>query len=84
MFRTREGALEARAHGLAEAIKTLTDDAGLHRVLLLEQEHTLMLWRAELEWVRSLVGDLESGRPAWAWDRNPVPSPRAEKGSIEA
>ncbi|HVC80486.1 MAG TPA: PadR family transcriptional regulator [Chloroflexota bacterium] len=84
MLRAREGALEGRVRGLAAAIETLMGEGGLHRVLLLEQEHTLILWRAELAWVRSLVGDLESGRLAWVWDRNPVPSGGAENGRAEA
>ena len=38
----------------------------LPRLFLVEDEYEEAVTRAELEWVRSLIDDLRSGRPLWS------------------
>lgn len=47
---------------------------GLARVALLEVEHLLALTRAELDLIRSIVDDLDSGRLTWSADQNQSPN----------
>lgn len=53
----------------AEAARTdallATDGAGLSRVVLLEEEYAQVLRRAEVDWLRSVVSDLEAGKLPW-------------------
>jgi DNA-binding PadR family transcriptional regulator len=57
---TRIGALEIR---LAELERPYP---GLPRVFLLEAEYMAAVVRAEIEWLRSITGDLRSGRLTWS------------------
>jgi hypothetical protein len=62
---TRVGALAAR---LAELEKPVPH---LPRLFLLESEYMAAVVRAEIAWLRSLIGDLRSRRLTWseAWRR---------------
>jgi DNA-binding PadR family transcriptional regulator len=54
--------------GLAafEAVQhALSDRLGLTRILLIENEYQLVLARAELKWLRSLIDDIRTGRLIW-------------------
>ena len=60
--------LEERARLLEEEVGEMRSqldavmEGGLSRVFLVENEHELVLREAELEWVRGLVREIESGR----------------------
>ncbi len=58
-------ALEAELAGLDAALRALREQMGLSRLVLLEHEHTQVLRRAELEWVRTIIADIQSGRLTW-------------------
>jgi DNA-binding PadR family transcriptional regulator len=60
------------------AVRVLGDH--LPRVVLLENEHALALGRAELAWVRSLIGDIEAGR--LTWDTGQGPNAQSQDGEI--
>jgi DNA-binding PadR family transcriptional regulator len=76
-LRERMGALEAE---LADLETTLQGGAAernpvlqalrpqITRVVLLENEYLRALRRAELEWVRALIEDLECGRLTWRFE----------------
>src|SRR5262249_90542 len=62
--------LERRAVGLQVLIATIEAGVGatalrLPRVLIVEGEYALAIKRAELEWVRGLIGELDGGRLTW-------------------
>jgi DNA-binding PadR family transcriptional regulator len=62
--------LERRAVALQGLIAAIEAGVGaaagrLPRVLIVEGEYALAMKRAELEWMRGLIGDLESGRLTW-------------------
>lgn len=63
-------AIEQRAAALAEKLEKADADlaaaAMLPRVLLLENEYDRAVTRAELDWLRSLIDDLRSGRLSWS------------------
>lgn len=67
--------LRDRAERLEQALADVDDDraaaAAVPRLFLLEDEYRANQLRAELEWVRGLVDDLESGELTWdeAWIR---------------
>ena len=76
-LRERAGALEAELadlettlHGGAAERNPVLRALGpqITRVVLLENEYLRALRRAELEWVRALIEDLESGRLAWRFE----------------
>jgi DNA-binding PadR family transcriptional regulator len=55
--------LEGKVADLDTRLKALK--TYLHRLLVLEVEYTRAQWQAELEWVRALVDDIQSGRLSW-------------------
>jgi DNA-binding PadR family transcriptional regulator len=62
--------LESRAAALEATVQGVTavqDRAGrsVPRVHLVEKEYLLAIRRAELTWLRGLIGDLRAGRLAW-------------------
>ncbi len=57
--------LRARLVALDVSLKLAQDDLGLPRLVLLELEHAMALAAAELEWVRSLISDMETGALIW-------------------
>jgi DNA-binding PadR family transcriptional regulator len=59
--------LEARAAALAERLEALDTSAhDLPRLFLIEDEYQRAVIGAELDWVRSLVEDLRTGRFTWS------------------
>ncbi len=52
----------------ADETSEVTTQLGLPRVLTLENEHKAALARAELDWLRRVVADLESGTLTWSPD----------------
>jgi DNA-binding PadR family transcriptional regulator len=64
--------LEKRAAALAERLTeleaSLADEAGrgLPRVAALESEYLRLMTAAELQWLRSVTGDLRDGRLTWS------------------
>lgn len=58
---------ERRREAAADAART--DEMGLPRLFMLEEEYQRALTEAELSWVRGLVDDLRAGRLTWdeAW-----------------
>jgi DNA-binding PadR family transcriptional regulator len=59
----RAGLLEAEIEGLDAALRELVPRLG--RLLVLEAEYERSARQAELEWVRSLIDDLRSGKLTW-------------------
>ncbi len=57
--------LRARLVALDVSLKLAQEDLGLPRLVLLELEHAMALAAAELEWVRSLLSDIETGVLVW-------------------
>jgi DNA-binding PadR family transcriptional regulator len=57
--------LQARLVALDATLKLAQDDLGLPRLVLLELEHSMALASAELEWVRRIVGEMQSGVLVW-------------------
>jgi DNA-binding PadR family transcriptional regulator len=57
--------LEGAMAALDAVLQTLRQQAGLPRLVLLEHEHTQALRRAELEWVRTVIADIQAGRLTW-------------------
>jgi DNA-binding PadR family transcriptional regulator len=57
---TRIAALEVRLSELERRVP------GLLRVFLLESEYAAAVVRAELKWLRAVVGDLRSGKLSWS------------------
>jgi DNA-binding PadR family transcriptional regulator len=62
---TRMVSLRARVMALDATLKMAQDDLGLPRLVLLELEHAMALAVAEIEWIRSLVADMETGALVW-------------------
>ncbi len=62
---TRIVSLRARVMALDATLKMAQDDLGLPRLVLLELEHAMALAVAEIEWIRSLVADMETGALVW-------------------
>jgi DNA-binding PadR family transcriptional regulator len=62
---TRIVSLRARVTALDATLKMAQDDLGLPRLVLLELEHAMALAAAEIEWIRSLVADMETGALVW-------------------
>ena len=58
-------ALQARLLALDATLKLAQDDLGLPRLVLLELEHAMALASAEIEWVRRIIGDMQSGVLRW-------------------
>ena len=58
-------ALRARNLALDATLRLAQDDLGLPRLVLLELEHAIALGTAELDWVRSLIADMQSGALIW-------------------
>jgi DNA-binding PadR family transcriptional regulator len=58
-------ALRAGIISLDASLNLLQDDLGLPRLVLLELEHAIALASAELEWVRMLLSDMQSGTLVW-------------------
>jgi DNA-binding PadR family transcriptional regulator len=62
---TRVVALHARISALDATLTMAQDDLGLPRLVLLELEHAIALAAAEIEWIRSITADMQSGRLIW-------------------
>jgi DNA-binding PadR family transcriptional regulator len=61
-------ALEAALAGFDAALRSLHEELHLPRVVVLEVEHARALRRAELDWLRSVIDDIQSGRLTWNRD----------------
>jgi len=53
---------------LAETEAVFAENPDLPRLFLLEEEYRQAVLRAELDWVRSVVADLDAGRLTWTED----------------
>jgi DNA-binding PadR family transcriptional regulator len=62
---TRIVALHARFSALDATLKMAQDDLGLPRLVLLELEHAMALSAAEIDWIRSITADMQSGALIW-------------------
>jgi DNA-binding PadR family transcriptional regulator len=59
---------ERLAAELSETEEAITANPDLPRLFLLEEEYRAKLLRAEIEWLRSVIADLASGRLDWDED----------------
>jgi DNA-binding PadR family transcriptional regulator len=57
--------LRVRVAGLEATLRMAQDDLGLPRLVLLELEHAIALVAAEIEWIRSITADMQSGALVW-------------------
>jgi DNA-binding PadR family transcriptional regulator len=64
-LRIRAVALESQIAGVEIWIRALSQELRLPRVVTIEAELNLALQRAELEWVRSIAAEIESGELHW-------------------
>src|SRR5579863_3662114 len=62
---SRVVSLRARISALGATLGMAQDDLGLPRLVLPELEHAIALAAAEIEWIRSIVADMESGALVW-------------------
>jgi DNA-binding PadR family transcriptional regulator len=62
---SRVVSLRARVTALDATLKMAQDDLGLPRLVLLELEHAMALAAAEIEWIRSITTDMQSGTLIW-------------------
>jgi DNA-binding PadR family transcriptional regulator len=62
---TRIVSLSARIVALDATLKMAQDDLGLPRLVLLELEHAMALAAAEIDWVRRILADMQSGALVW-------------------
>jgi DNA-binding PadR family transcriptional regulator len=62
---TRTVSLRAHLTALEATLRLAQDDLGLPRLVLLELEHAMALAAAEIEWIRSITADMESGALIW-------------------
>ena len=61
--------LETRAEALARRLEDLDPSKyGVRRLFLIEDEYRRAVTRAELDWVRSVIEDLQAGWLAWSED----------------
>jgi DNA-binding PadR family transcriptional regulator len=65
---TRIVSLRAKVSALDATLKMAQDDLGLPRLVLLELEHALALAAAEIDWIRSIVADMQRGVLVWNED----------------
>ncbi|MFD1545104.1 PadR family transcriptional regulator [Nonomuraea guangzhouensis] len=63
MLQLRAVALEGRIAQVAAESELA--EPHVQRVSLLESEHLLTVWRAELDWIRRVIADLRSGELTW-------------------
>jgi DNA-binding PadR family transcriptional regulator len=64
-LRHRAVALESQVAGVEVWQRALNQELRLPRVVTIEVELNLALQRAELEWVRSVIAEIESGKLHW-------------------
>jgi DNA-binding PadR family transcriptional regulator len=57
--------LRARVASLEAALGMAQEDLGLPRLVLLELEHAIAVDSAEIEWIRSIIADMQSGALVW-------------------
>jgi DNA-binding PadR family transcriptional regulator len=62
---TRVVGLRARVASLEATLRMAQDDLGLPRLVLLELEHAIALAAAEIEWIRTITADMQSGALVW-------------------
>jgi DNA-binding PadR family transcriptional regulator len=62
---TRIVSLRAKVTALDATLKMAQDDLGLPRLVLLELEHAMALAAAEVDWIRSITADMETGVLVW-------------------
>lgn len=58
-------ALQAKLVALEATLKLAQDDLGLPRLVLLELEHAMALASAEMDWVRRILAEMQSGALIW-------------------
>jgi DNA-binding PadR family transcriptional regulator len=61
LLEERVGRLEAETEEMRSRLDDAREQYNLPRLFLVESEHELMLREAELEWVRGIIRDMESG-----------------------
>jgi DNA-binding PadR family transcriptional regulator len=62
---TRVVALRARVSALDSTLSMAQDDLGLPRLVLLELEHAMALATAEVDWIRSILADMQQSVLVW-------------------
>ena len=60
LLKLRAALLDGKSSGDEKSLKTF-HDMGLPRIFLIEGEYAVAMKRAELEWVRQLIHDIEAG-----------------------
>ncbi len=65
VLRERTVSLEGQLAGSEASLRVLREQFHLPRLFLLGHEQTRALRRAELEWVRAVIADIQDGRLTW-------------------
>jgi DNA-binding PadR family transcriptional regulator len=65
---TRVVALEASPAGFDAALRSPREEPHLPRIVVLEVEHGQAMRRVELDWLRAVIDDIQSGRLTWSRD----------------
>ncbi len=79
-LQTRAALLEGETAGLNATLRALA--VQLPRLVLLEMEYTLAIRQAELNWVRTILDDLRTGKVTWQFDA--LPPELFKRGGSEA
>ena len=61
LLEERVGRLEAETGEMRSRLDDAREQYNLPRLFVVESEHELMLREAELEWVRGIIKDMETG-----------------------
>jgi DNA-binding PadR family transcriptional regulator len=62
MLRVRTAMLESQIAGIEKGLENWTKTMGIPRLFLVEAEYGVAMTRAELEWVRRLIADIQDGK----------------------
>jgi DNA-binding PadR family transcriptional regulator len=62
LLQVRTAMLESQIAGTEKGLENWTKAMGIPRLLLVEAEYGIAMARAELEWVRRLIADIEDGK----------------------
>ena len=62
LLEVRTAMLESQIAGIEKGLEHWTKAMGIPRLFLVEAEYGLAMTRAELEWVRRLIADIQDGR----------------------
>jgi DNA-binding PadR family transcriptional regulator len=84
LLEERVGRLEAKTGEMKSRLDDARERYNLPRLFLVESEHELMLREAELEWVRGIIRDIETGALGSLAEWRSILAERDEGGGSES